>query len=158
MLKLLHNESLDGDKPITLEEFKLFLRLTHNAEDALLESCMQTATELFEIETGLYIYGKRKVVWLEEHAYQVILPDLHPISIAVMLSTGQMLADYKVQSANVVVLPYLVSHLTITYEVLPDRLLSAHLNLLLQVAAELYHHRGKEVSHKLFSRFKKVRL
>lgn len=54
-----------GAEPLTLEEVKLHLRLTHDHEDTLLTSLIMTARMICEADTGLALITRGYSLWLD---------------------------------------------------------------------------------------------
>jgi len=54
-----------GAEPVTLEEVKLHLRITHDHEDALLASLIMTARLICEADTGLALITRGYSLWLD---------------------------------------------------------------------------------------------
>jgi len=54
-----------GAEPLTLEDTKLHLRLTHDADDNLLTSLIMTARMICEADTGLALVTRGYSLWLD---------------------------------------------------------------------------------------------
>lgn len=54
-----------GAEPLTLEEVKLHLRITHDHEDTLLTSLIMTARMICEADTGLALITRAYSLWLD---------------------------------------------------------------------------------------------
>jgi len=54
-----------GAEPVTLEEVKLHLRITHDHEDTLLSSLIMTARLICEADTGLALITRAYSLWLD---------------------------------------------------------------------------------------------
>lgn len=54
-----------GAEPLTLEDAKLHLRLTHDADDNLLTSLIMTARMICEADTGLALVTRGYSLWLD---------------------------------------------------------------------------------------------
>ena len=54
-----------GAEPLTLEEVKLHLRITHDHEDTLLTSLIMTARMICEADTGLALITRGYSLWLD---------------------------------------------------------------------------------------------
>lgn len=54
-----------GDVPVTLDEAKLHLRITHNDDDAFLTALIQTAASICETAVGLALVNRRYLLSLD---------------------------------------------------------------------------------------------
>lgn len=59
-----------GAEPLTLEEVKLHLRVTHDADDPLLTSLIMTARMICEADTGLALIRRHYSLWLDQWPQQ----------------------------------------------------------------------------------------
>lgn len=59
-----------GAEPLTLEEAKLHLRITQDADDALLLSLIMTARMICEADTGLALIRRHYSLWLDQWPQQ----------------------------------------------------------------------------------------
>lgn len=164
-MKEIANVVIQGAVPVTLEMAKSFLKITNSHEDQLLQSIIESAIELFELETSKSILSR--LVAFEGRGYyrELDLPrvdgEIVSVEVEDELGNCKLLehSEYRIINGKIR-FGFGVVMVQITMAIKPVEVSDIARNILLQIIAEFYKNRTAMVKlpAAIFSKLKKMRI
>lgn len=165
MLTEVRSVLLQQALPLSLELVKLFLKITNNQEDELLKGLIDSAIEIFELETSRHLIAREITYIAKGYNKYIELPTGYDELIAVEVDDDfgahrkLMPDDYQIISGRLKFASG-VLNAKITLSFKPSELTEISRNVLLQVVAEFYKNRSAscKLPANIFSKLKRMRI